>query len=99
MEDIPPGETPNQLQVHVITVDDDQNSANCSIIIPFTLNSNGMMFICLNGMMFICLNENTCGPSLMHHRRYKTIISAKNDLGTANSTGKIGFGKSLHYVL
>jgi len=87
MEGIPPGELPNQLQVHAITVDDDQNNTHCSFIIPFKLN--------FNGMMFIHLNESTCEPSLTHHRRYKTIISAKNDLGTTNSTGEIRFGKSL----
>ena len=87
MGGIPPGEMPNQLQVHAFTIDDDQNNAHCSVTIPFTLNSNGMVFI--------RLNKGTCGPSLMQHRRYKTIISAKNDLGTTNSTGEVLVSKPL----
>ena len=83
MGGIPPGEMPNQLQVHAFTIDDDQSSVHCSFIVPFTLNSNGMVFI--------RLNKSTCGSSLVHHRRYKAIISAKNDLGTSNSTGEIFF--------
>ena len=86
MGSISPGEMPNQLQVHAFTIDDDQNNAHCSFIIPFILNSNGMVFV--------RLNKGTCGSSLVHHRRYKTIISAKNDLGTTNSTGEILFSKS-----
>jgi len=85
MRGIPPGEIPNQLQVHAFTIDDARNNAHCSIIIPFTLNSNRMVFI--------HLNDSTCGSSLVHHRRFKTIISAKNDLGTTNSTGEILFSK------
>jgi len=80
---IPPGEVPNQLQVHASTIDDDQNSAHCSVTIPFTLNSNGMVFI--------HLNESTCESNLIHHRRYKTIVTAKNHLGETNSTGEILF--------
>ena len=85
---IPPGQMPNQLQVHAFTVDDDQSNAHCSASIPFSLNSNGMAFI--------GLNESTCGPKLVYHRRYKTIITAKNDLGTTNSTGEILFSKLLY---
>ena len=49
-------------------------------------------------MVFIRLNKSTCESSLVHHRRYKTIISAKNDLGTTNSTGEILFSKSNYYA-
>ena len=90
MGSIPPGEMANQLQVHALTIDDDKNNAHCSVTIPFTLNSNGMVFI--------RLNKSTCESSLVHHRRYKTIISAKNDLGTTNSTGEILFSKSNYYA-
>ena len=87
MGGVPPGEIPNQLQVHAFTIDDDQNSAHCSVTAPFTLNSNEMVFI--------HLNKSTCGSGLVHHRRYKAIVIAKNDLGTKNSTGEIHFSKLL----
>ena len=90
MGGVPPGEVPNQLQVHAFTNDDDKNTATCSVTIPFTLNSNGMVFI--------HLNESTCSPRLAHHRRYKTKIAAKNDLGETNSTGEILFSKLLQYA-
>ena len=85
MESVPPGEVPDQLQVHVFTIDDDQSNGNCSVTVPFTLNSNGMVFI--------HLNNSTCGPGLMHYRRYKTIITAMNDLGGTDSTEEILFSK------
>jgi len=68
---IPPGEMPNNFSVN-----DGRNDANCSNI-PFILDSNGMVFI--------RLNESTCASGLVHHRRYKAIITAKNLLGATQS--------------
>ena len=70
------------------TVDDDQNNAHYSAIIPFILNSNGMIFV--------RLNKGIYGRSLAHHQRYKTIIAANNEVGTSNSTGEILFSKLLY---
>jgi len=91
VECIPPGEVPNQLQVTAFTIDDDQNNAHCSVITPFILNSNGMVFI--------YLSESTCGPDLMHYWRYKAIITAMNKLEATNLTGEILFSKLLHVRL
>ena len=85
MESIPPGEVPDQLQVHAFTVDDEQSNDNCSVTVPFTLNSNGMVFI--------HFNNSICGPGRMHYRRYKTIITAMNDLGGTDSMEEILFSK------
>ena len=88
MGGVPPGEMPHQFQVYILAVRDKNNVCFC--VFPFTPNSNGMMFI--------HLNESTCGPGLVHHRRYKAIVTAKNNLGTTNSTGEILFSKLLQYT-
>ena len=71
MGGIPPGEVPN-----TFSVEDVENNAHCSDV-PFTINSNEMVLI--------CLNESTCASSLMSRRRYKAIITAENNLGATKS--------------
>ena len=81
---------PRRLKVCAFTIDDDdQNNAHfCAF--QFAPNSNGMVFI--------RLNESSCWPSLAHFRRYKTVITAMNDIGAANSTGEILFSKPVYYA-
>ena len=84
----PPGEMPDQYQVHAETIDSGDSFPYCTDVIQATPDSDGKVFIQLNAMS--CRRH---GSRLEPHRKYRTIITAKNEAGESNSTGDIHFSK------
>ena len=85
----PPGEMPDQYQVHAETIDSGDSFPYCTDVIQATPDSDGKVFIQLNAMS--CRRHYS--SSLEPHRKYRTIITAKNEAGESNSTGDIHFSK------
>ena len=85
----PPGEMPDQYQVHAETIDSGDSFPYCTDVIQATPDSDGKVFIQLNAMS--CRKHYS--SRLEPHRKYRTIITAKNEAGESNSTGDIHFSK------
>ena len=86
---------PDRFQVHAETVDGGDEVVYCTDDIPVTLNSDGRVLIQLSRstMSLSCRRHDS--SNLEPHRKYKTIITAKNEVGDSNSTGDIHFSKPM----
>ena len=89
---IPPCVVPDLFQIHAETIDNGNKAFYCTDDIPVTLDPDGKMFIQLNASTPTCSSDSS---SLESHRRYKVILTAKNEVGESNSTGDIWFSKPL----
>ena len=95
---IPPGEMPTRFQVHAKTVDGGDEVVYCTDDIPMTPDSNGRVFIQLSTSTMSVSCRRHHSSSLEPHRKYKTVITSKNEAGGRNSTGDIQFSKPLCVV-
>lgn len=82
---------PDRIQIFAKTVDDGNKVFYCTADIPVTPDIPGS-----SERVLIQLNASTptCKPgscSLEPHRRYKAVITTKNQAGETNSTGDICF--------
>ena len=81
---------PDRFQICAETVGDEDKLYYCTDDISMTPDSHGRVFIQLN----TSIPTSTPGSSsLKPHRRYKAIITGKNQAGERNSTGDIHFSK------
>ena len=84
---------PDQFRICAETVGDEDKLYYCTDDISMTPDSDGRVFIQLN----TCTHDNS---GLKPHRRYKAVITGKNQAGESNSTGDIHFSKpSLIFIL
>ena len=81
---------PDRFQICAKTVENENELDYCTDEIAMTPDSYGRVFIQLNASV----PTSTAGSSsLKPHRRYKAIITGKNQAGERNSTGDIHFSK------
>ena len=79
---------PTRFQVHAETIDGGDKVLYSTDDIPVSPDSDGRVLISI-----------TRSSSLKAHRKYNTIIAARNDFGYSNSTGEIPFSKPVHNLL
>ena len=81
---------PDRFQICAKTVENENELDYFTDEISMTPDSHGRVFIQLN----TSIPTSTPGSSsLKPHRRYKAIITGKNQAGERNSTGDIHFSK------
>jgi len=81
---------PDQIQIRAETVEDENKLYYCTNDISVTPNSDGRVFIQLNTSIPTSSPDSS---GLKPHRRYKAVITGKNQAGRSNSTGDIHFSK------
>ena len=92
-EHIPPGEMPDRIQVFAETIDHGNKVFYCTDDIPVIPDSDGRVFIQLNTSTMSVSCRRHDSSRLEPHRKYKTIITTKNEAGDSKSTGDIHFSK------
>ena len=84
---------PDRIQIFAETVDHGNKVFYCTDDIPATPDSDGRVFIQLNTSTMSVSCRRHDSSRLEPHRKYKTIITTKNEAGDRNSTGDIHFSK------